>query len=549
MEHGDDDTLVIWKRPNRNGGTTLKKSKRRHSTKTRAIRSVLFNWAGRVCSFGISFVLTPIVLLSLGNEAYGIWAITMAAAGYYTLADCGFQAATIKYIAQFEASGDRDSLNKTVATTVTSCSVMAAAVAASGLAVCWVFPFLFELKSEGVATVRWTVLLSALTVAVQLQGQVFRATLRALKRFDLENVIAVTSQLLTATLMIVVVMAGYGLVAMALVNLVAAVLVRATEAFATTCLLKGVRITPGGFDRATFRLLFGFSSMNVIRRVCNEGRRNSGSLIVGYFLGPAAVPFFAVAHTLVKKTHSLTQSVSSVVLPVASELDAQQKREQLLRMMVLVPRLLVTFAMAATVVFVMLGRPFVEFWIGADYVELTYPLLCILGVGFVANSFSGAQRQMLAGTGQIRAITILSVVSAILQIGLSLALVPTIGLVGIAWADLASSVVINTFACNYLACRVYGYPWGRHLAETLIRPLLTTVVGVLAALSLAAVFPPERTLHVALHAAVILAASGTAAFFVCLDGQARADILYAAGLHRFVPFRPKETLAIAERNL
>lgn len=526
----------------------VKKSKKRHSAKMRAIRSVLFNWAGRVCSIGISFVLTPIVLLSLGNEAYGIWAIVMAAAGYYSLADCGFQAAAIKFIAQFEASGDRESLNRTVATTVTSYSVLAIGIVATGCVVTWLFPYIFPQQSESVSTVRWTVFLSAVTIAVQLQGQVFRAALRALSRFDLENIIAVTSQLLTATAMIVVVKAGYGLVAMALVNLCSAVLVRSTEALVTTRLLPGVRVAPSGFDRDTFRMLFGFSSLNVIRRVCNEGRRNSGVLIVGYFLGPAAVPFFAVANTLVKKSHSLTQSISSVVLPVASELDAQQKREQLLRMMVLVPRLLVTAAMAATTVFVMLGRPFLEFWIGVEYVDQAYPMLCILGVGFVANSFSGAQRQMLAGTGQIRAITILSVAAAILQIGLSLALVPTIGLIGIAWADLASSVVINTFACNYLACRVYGYPWRRYLAEALFRPLLATVAGVLTAVALAAAFPPERTLHVALHAAAILATSGTAAFFVCFDRQTRTDILYAAGLPRFIALRAKETLAIAERN-
>ncbi|MFH1920435.1 MAG: hypothetical protein ABIP48_11185, partial [Planctomycetota bacterium] len=98
------------------------------STKTLAIRSVAFNWLGRGCSFIITFIVTPIILHGLGNEAYGIWAIVMSAAAYYAIADLGLQSACVKYIAQFVALGDREARDNLVLTAFSLYSMLAVGV-------------------------------------------------------------------------------------------------------------------------------------------------------------------------------------------------------------------------------------------------------------------------------------------------------------------------------------------------------------------------------------------------------------------------------------
>jgi O-antigen/teichoic acid export membrane protein len=103
---------------------------------------------------------------------------------------------------------------------------------------------------------------------------------------------------------------------------------RIVESYAAHRLLGGLSWRLWRFDRGR---LFRFSSWNVLRQFAGRLQNRSAPLIMGSMMGPASVPFFSLANSLLAKTHSLTQAVTTVVMPLASHLDAQQRREELLR--------------------------------------------------------------------------------------------------------------------------------------------------------------------------------------------------------------------------
>ncbi|MBX3441627.1 MAG: oligosaccharide flippase family protein [Planctomyces sp.] len=510
-----------------------RRKRAKHSTKALAIRGVAFNWIGRCCSFLVTFVATPIILSRLGNEAYGLWAIVMSVGSYYSLADVGMQSACVKYIAEFEAKGDRAATNRLFSTSLVLYSVMALVVLLAAVPVAWAFPLIFEITEQSVSTVRWATFLTGASIAVKLQSQVFGASIKALKRFDVDNLISVVTQVLQAGLMIAAVTLGYGLVGMAWALLATTILNRGADVWASNWLLGGSpRERMWGFDREMFRRFFRFGSWTVIRQVANRIHHKSAPLIIGLLSGPAVVPFYTLASSLIGKAHSLTMGVSSVVMPVASQLDAQKRHDALLRMMVLSARMMVLLAMTVAVVLFFLGGTFIELWLGPGYAERVEPVLRVLSLVFVADCVSGGMRQMLTGIDRIEFVTKLNFITAGTTVLFGAALVWQIGVMGMAWALLISSVIVNVVICPLMTCRIYGYSYWKFLALVLTPPLAACLPGFVAGWWAVGQSPPTRLLEWFPMAIVVAAPIGLTALVVCLDRGTRRDIAASLGLVR-----------------
>ena len=54
----------------------------------------------------IAIVLQPYIIRKLGDVGYGIWVLVLGLIDYYWLLDLGFRSATIKYSAEYRATGE-----------------------------------------------------------------------------------------------------------------------------------------------------------------------------------------------------------------------------------------------------------------------------------------------------------------------------------------------------------------------------------------------------------------------------------------------------------
>jgi len=220
-----------------------------------AIRGVAFSWVGRICSFAITFVVTPIVVHGLGKEGYGLWAIVMSMTGYYMLADLGLRSATVKYVSQFAAVDDWESANKAVATSLAVYLLLAIVVCLLAGCVAAVFPLIFATGQQDANTIRWVVLLTGVTVSVRILGQTSGAVLTALKRFDLAQGLAISALILQAALIVLVLRRGHGLLAMALVTLVVAILCELCRYALAMRVARHLSLSPRSYERKMLKVI------------------------------------------------------------------------------------------------------------------------------------------------------------------------------------------------------------------------------------------------------------------------------------------------------
>ena len=82
----------------------------------RLIRNISSQWISLGAQLLISILMTPFMVLRLGDDGYGIVALISGLVGYSGILYFGLGAAVVKFVAEHHAREDYDELNVTCAT-------------------------------------------------------------------------------------------------------------------------------------------------------------------------------------------------------------------------------------------------------------------------------------------------------------------------------------------------------------------------------------------------------------------------------------------------
>lgn len=497
------------------------------STKTLAIRSVFSNWAGRACAIVITFFLTPFVVRTLGDESYGIWAILMSFTSYYALADMGVRAAAVKYISQYVGKNDRESTSKIVITTLFVYLAISSCLSLVVVLIAWAFPYAIELSEATTATVRWVILLTGGAVAFKFFGQVFSATLHAHQRFDLTNVVSISSQLIMGLAYVAVLSAGYGLIGMATVTLVATVIAQSCLAVLAIHLLGGLSFSKRYFDREMLKLVFGFAGTSFLTNTARRLTQYFGTIIIGVMYGPAAVAFYAIPESLSRHALSFSKGVTSVIDPLASRLESQGRQKSLVKLLIMAPRFLLAYSLSVAALFITHGKQFIEFWIGPEYAIQSYPILCVLAIALVARVTSNPLRSLLRGMAKLKIL----VIGAILEMAITLIAGPCLayqfGLTGMAGAIVLAQVSIGGIILPVYCCRVLEFPGGEFLRGVVWQPILAVLSSLTIGVLLVLLVPSTGLYWHMLQMICVAVVAAFSTFLFCFNRSQKQDVVEA----------------------
>lgn len=498
---------------------------RQMSTKRLAIRGVAFNWLGQACTFAVIFVVTPILIHGLGNEAYGLWSLLMAQATYYALVDVGLRPAVTKYVAEYQALDDRPAINRVAVTGLVIFVVLALVVLLAAAALAVVFPFIFPVGRFDPNILRWVVFLVGMSVAVTLVENVFDGLLAAAKRFDLLNVIVTGTHIVRSIFMVVVISMEGQLLAMSVVFL-AFSLIRLVLAFLfARRTFDYLSPSISHFDWTTARTLFRFGILNAAHGVTLKITKSAGAIITGMVLGLAMVTFFTIADTLVKKTLELGKGLTRVVMPVASQLNAQDRKKDLIRLLTLSVRVTLAMSLALTGTLIALGHPLIRFWIGEEYARNSYPVLCVLACAMVFTPMANTSRNILKGINQLGIVVKVGLLDVVLTLGLGWLGAQSFGMIGMAWAVLLSQAVTSGFLMPVVACRRMQLPLGQYVSRGVVPGLAAALPAIGAAATVGLLLPPANLVQVVAYGLIIAAVSGLSIFAICFERELKMDVI------------------------
>lgn len=209
------------------------------------------------------------------------------------------------------------------------------------------------------------------------------------------------------------------------------------------------REIPRAPRRYDFRRWFRAALPFMLMTVCDIALQNADVLIVSAYMSPTEVGmYFAAA-----KTMSLIMFIHYAVgSAVANQFSALKTRGDHANLEALVRDAVNwTFwpSLAGAVLILALGKPLL--WLFSPQFTAAYPVMFVLAIGFLVRASMGPAEFVLNMLGEHPLCALVLAVSAMLDIALSLALVPVFGMMG---AAVATSVALVTAALmNYVVAR------------------------------------------------------------------------------------------------
>lgn len=405
--------------------------------------NVVMNWAATAVNMVVPFFLTPFVVRHLGTVGYGVWIIAVSTVSYLNLLDMGMRSAVIRYVSKAQAKGELGEATTAIHAALWFRVLIASAVAVISFVLAAAVPHMFKIPPDLTRAAQVTVLLCALGVGVTLVGGVFGAVLAAINRFDLLSSITMAQTLVRACGVLLILLSGRGLISLAWWELTVLSLVAIATVLCAIKVFPHSRVRLGRPDMKVLRMIWSYSFTTFVFMIAVQIIGNTDNLVVGAFLSVSVVTFYAIGGSLINYSYSVSGALSTTFTPLASGLEASGRFDDLRKMLIRGTQATLALALPISAGLFFRGGTFIRLWMGPEYEVVSEMVVRILLISMflgVANATAGS---IMMAIEKHKPMAWFAVLEAAVNLGLSIVLVKTIGLYGVAWGTSISMLLTH----------------------------------------------------------------------------------------------------------
>jgi O-antigen/teichoic acid export membrane protein len=398
--------------------------------------STLAQQGSQVVGVATMLVAVTVLARNLSLSEFGTYGLLLSLSAYVIFVQGSVEAAAVKTIAEATDQPARDRAFST-ALSIYAVAALGAGVLIAAIGTLVVDLVDIPLRLDHQAQI--SVLALAAMTCVGLPLRVFQDVLRGSQRF-------LASALAEAIAYLIVGIALIG-AALAEAPLWTLVLVGASIPFATgacACVIVALSAMPYRYRRtdldfASARRFLTLSTYLFLMGVSDLIAYSLDRTILGAFRSTAAVGLYEGpirAHNLIRQLHG---TLAVTVLPASSRYLAQHDVPRTRDLLLRGTRYTLAAVVPLTIVFMVLAKPILVQWIGPKF-GVAATAMTLLAAYWLFNANTGVAGTMLFAAGRARQLTLYALAVALLNVGLSLALTPSLGLNGVVLGTMISNI-------------------------------------------------------------------------------------------------------------
>jgi O-antigen/teichoic acid export membrane protein len=497
----------------------------------RLIRNAVVNLI-RMGAFAIVALLLPMVLVRhLLPGAYNAWVLILQLGAYVNFLDLGLQTALSKYVAEYDASSDRDAAANGTARVASSAVLLLVIGAAIGtlltiamaVAVPYVFP---QMPDTLVIEVRWALIFYGVSMALALPASAFAGIFLGLQRNAVPMLLQSSNKVVTGAVTIAAVLLHsrirYMAMAVAAVNLIFAL----AQIGFWRWLASHIRISFRLADRATVMQLLRYCSVLTLWSVAMLFVSGFDTLIVGHY-DFHSTAFYSVSANATTFLAALLSAVMSPLIPATSALSVNRSAQDMGRLLLRATRYNAALLLAAGLPLLLFSFLILHIWMGATFATHGVAILRILLLATMLRMLGLPYAVMVIGTGRQWLASVSPVAEAIVNFTASLILVRHLGAVGVAWGTVIGAIVglaLHLSLSMRLTQDRLAISRTYYIAAGILLPLTAAIPAILAAPRWWSVpglpmLSPLTWISLALSTLLLL-------WFCALDSAARRRLLH-----------------------
>lgn len=442
-------------------------------------------------------VVLPINVHYLGKSTYGLWILTASLTTYFSVLDLGYGSAVVKFVAEYRAKQNARALNEILSTLNTVFCGIGVLVYLVAILIAWQLPHIFNLDPSQVNTGRTILLIIAANVTLHFCSAVYGGVVNGFQRYYLNNVIGTVTTIIGAMVNVAVLWMGYGLI-----PLVAATsLVRMTPYFLyrrnARMVFPDLHLSLGLFRRERLREVTGFSIYVAAIDWSSRVNYAIDNFTIGIFLNTASVGIYAVGLRLSEALFRVTSQLQTFLFPTIVHRSVEGRVADQRRLMMRATRFQLAIAIALCGSVIAVAPALVRAWVGPGFDD-AYRVAQILAYVVVLRAWMGVPGVLLKGTGRAGYVAKVAAACAVANVLLSVVLVNTIGLIGVAIGTAVPVTLTAVFAIFPAACREVELPV-LHGLRRIVWPAVWPALIVMTSMAYTRGMLPHRLVAVLAH--------------------------------------------------
>ena len=453
------------------------------SHKRKVLHGSASNLARVLLSMLVALVLPPLFVHRMASVEYSAWVLILQCSAYINLLDLGLQTAVGKFVAEYEAAGDRVASSRILSNSfVILC--MSALVGAGTIAiVAWRVPQLFRQMPVGlVGDLRQGILVVGLSTVLALPFGAFLAAFTGLQRYGFPTALALISKLVSSAALAALVLMHGTLVQLAWLMGICNVATAAGQLWGWRRYAKDrVGFAFKLIHRETALRLAKYGSVLSIWTIATLLISGLDVVIVGHY-DYKDTGYYGIAAAATNFMLVLVTSVFGPLLPAVSSMGSEKTPSQIGALVIKITRWCVLLLCLLGLPLFFGAYPLLKLWVGQSYAIQSVLFLQVLVLGNAIRMMGYPYALVVVATGKQRLATIAAVAEALVNITVSIYLAQRIGAVGVAIGTCVGALVSlgvhltvsmrSTHLTIFLSRR-------RFVLEAILRPLSCVIPSML----------------------------------------------------------------------
>ncbi len=448
---------------------------------------------GVIYSYGLMLVeilstmlFTPYLIRTLGQAEYGVYQLVSSVTSYLVLLDLGVGSSVIRYMAKYRADKDKLAQRRFLGVTTIYYLLIALVALIVGGGILFFFPQVFEkgLSPAEVALAEKLFAVTMCSAAFSLATSAFANTLIAYERFNVSKGASIVLTLIKIVASFAALKLGFSSLGVVCVHFAVNVLTRLVYMFYVLFKLK---IIPY-FRNISFSFIkevASYSSFILLQLIASQINAMSDQILLGIFAKGASViiGIYGVGAQILQYFKTIGSHFTSVLMPGLVRLvESGANREQYEKEMIRISRIIFIALALVFTVFAVFGQDFVCLWAGESNAQ-AYLVAVALMFPTLFSYSEGVGYQLLQAMAKHKLPAVVQVVSAVLNIGLTILLIRWNPLKGAVLGSFIAlfffeTVVMNIMYKKQIHIRLTAYFRGM-LKGTLPCLLISAAAGLL----------------------------------------------------------------------
>lgn len=423
----------------------------------RILGNVFSNWAGLAVSVIIAFVVSPIIVNTLGKEMYGVWTLIVSITGYFTVLDFGVNTALVRYISSAVAKHDYSSARAVYSTSMAIFASVALVILFFSLIFGYFLPDIFEIHQVTRAYLYAVFVVSAVDLASGLLFSVYQGSLVGLQEFKFINGTSIVINIVRSIVLVLALDNGAGLLTLAFLQLVASLVRAACQYVLLRRKYVFLCLERHAIDRKTVASIYSYSIYSFIIAVALKMLFYTDSVVIAARIGVAEVAFYVIPSTLLDYFEKFVWAMIAVLIPVISTNQARGDESGNVRLYILGTRYSLLISMPIVISLFVYGDDFIRLWMGPEFGERSRWVLWYLLIGFGISFSQLIAHAILKGISKHKVFAYILAVEALANVGMSIVLAKPYGIEGVAIGTMVP-LIVATLVIAYYTCSILEIP-------------------------------------------------------------------------------------------